>query len=109
MSFPRKWESIFIIKMKQYSVYILASNKNGTLYIGMTNDLRRRVYEHKNHFIDGFTQKYNVDRLVYFEMTNDPQSAILREKRLKKWKRQWKIDLIEQMNPEWKDLYFELT
>jgi putative endonuclease len=109
MSFPRKWESIFIIKMTQYYVYILASKKNGTLYIGMTNDLRRRVYEHKNHLIDGFTKKYNVDRLVYFKMTNDPQNAIIREKRLKKWKRQWKIDLIEQMNPEWKDLYFELT
>ena len=136
MSFPRKWESILmtgeiltfagmttlchsaldaesikiiIMNMKQYYVYILASKKNGTLYIGMTNDLRRRVYEHKNHLIDGFTKKYSVDRLVYFEMTNDSQSAILREKRLKKWKRQWKIDLIEQMNPEWKDLYFELT
>lgn len=64
-----------MIKMTQYYVYILASEKNGTLYIGMTNDLRRRVYEHKNHLIDGFTKKYNVDRLVYFEMTNDPQSA----------------------------------
>ena len=94
--------------MKQYYVYILASKKNGVLYIGMTNDLRKRVFEHKNNLIDGFTKRYNVNKLVYFELTNQPQDAINREKRLKKWKRQWKIELIESMNPEWKDLYFEM-
>ncbi len=75
----------------------------------MTNDLKRRVYEHKNNLIDGFTKKYDVNKLVYFEMTNEVQDAIIREKRLKKWKRQWKIELIEQVNPAWNDLYFELT
>jgi len=93
--------------MKQYYVYILASKKNGVLYIGMTNDLRKRVFEHKKNLVDGFTKRYNVNKLVYFELTNQPQDAINREKRLKKWKRQWKIELIESMNPEWKDLYFE--
>ena len=95
--------------MKQYYVYILASRKNGVLYIGITNDLRRRVYEHKNNLIAGFTKKYNVNKLVYFELINQPLDAINREKRMKKWKRQWKIELIERMNPNWKDLYFELT
>ena len=73
----------------------------------MTNDLRKRVFEHKKNLVDGFTKRYNVNKLVYFELTNQPQDAINREKRLKKWKRQWKIELIESMNPEWKDLYFE--
>jgi putative endonuclease len=95
--------------MKQYYVYILASKKNGVLYIGMTNDLRKRIFEHKNKLIDGFTKRYNVNKLVYFERTNQPQDAIIREKRLKKWKRQWKIELIESMNPEWKDLYFDIN
>ena len=95
--------------MKQYYVYILASRKNGVLYIGITNDLRRRVFEHKNNLIAGFTKKYNVNKLVYFELINQPMDAINREKRMKKWKRQWKIELIESLNPEWKDLYFELT
>jgi len=95
--------------MKQYYVYILASRKNGVLYIGITNDLRRRVYEHKNNLIAGFTKKYNVNKLVYFDLINQPLDAINREKRMKKWKRQWKIELIERMNPDWKDLYFELT
>jgi putative endonuclease len=94
--------------MKQYYVYILASKKNGVLYIGMTNDLRKRVFEHKNNLVDGFTKRYNVKKLVYFELTNQPRDAINREKRLKKWKRQWKIELIESMNPDWKDLYFEM-
>jgi len=85
------------------------ARKNGTLYIGMTNDLRRGVYEHKNSLIAGFTKKYNINQLIYFEMTNDVQSAITRGKRLKKWKRQWKIDLIESMNPDWKDLFIELA
>ena len=90
---------------KSLYVYILASKKNGTLYIGVTNDLKRRVFEHKNGLIDGFTKKYRVNRLVYFEKIDDPYLAILREKRLKKWNRAWKIQLIEEKNPDWKDLY----
>lgn len=95
--------------MKQYYVYILASKKNGTLYIGVTNNLARRVYEHKEGLIEGFTKKYNVKRLVYYEITYDINEAIKREKALKKWLRKWKIELIEKMNPEWKDLYNEIT
>ncbi|OGC01217.1 hypothetical protein A2V82_08805 [candidate division KSB1 bacterium RBG_16_48_16] len=94
--------------MKQYYVYIMASKRNGTLYIGVTNDLVRRVYEHKNKLVKGFTAKYNVNQLVYFESTPEIESAILREKQLKKWKRKWKLELIEKMNPGWKDLYEEL-
>ena len=90
---------------KQYYVYILASKKNGTLYIGVTNNLLRRVYEHKNDSIDGFTRKYGVHKLVYYEIADDIESAIIREKRLKKWKREWKIEMIEKCNPEWNDLY----
>jgi putative endonuclease len=93
---------------KQYYVYILASKKNGTLYIGITNDLLRRVYKHKNDNMNGFTQRYGVHRLVYYEATEDVNSAITREKRLKKWKRQWKIEMIEKCNPEWNDLYCSL-
>ncbi|MEJ2649598.1 MAG: GIY-YIG nuclease family protein [Sedimentisphaerales bacterium] len=95
--------------MKQYCVYILASKKNGTLYIGMTNDLHKRVYDHKSNIIKGFTQKYNVHLLVYYEIFNNVWEAIAREKQLKRWKRQWKIDLIEKNNPGWKDLYDETT
>ncbi len=94
--------------MKKYYVYILASKRNGTLYIGVTNDLIRRVYEHKNDLIDGFTKKYGVHRLVYYEQYDDVVNAIQREKRLKKWNRQWKIELIEKENPEWKDIYLQL-
>ena len=94
--------------MKRYYVYIMASKRNGTLYIGVTNDLVRRVYEHKNKLVKGFTAKYNVNQLVYFESTPEIESAILREKQLKKWKRKWKLELIEKMNPGWKDLYEEL-
>jgi putative endonuclease len=90
--------------MKTYYVYILASKRNGTLYIGITNDLARRVYEHKSGLIKGFTKKYSVNKLVYFQLTNDVNAAIRREKRLKKWKRQWKIELIEKLNPDWNDL-----
>ena len=90
--------------MNTYYVYILASKRNGTLYLGITNDLTRRIYEHKSGNIEGFTKKYSVDKLVYFETTNDVNSAILREKILKKWKRQWKIELIEKINPNWNDL-----
>ena len=91
-----------------YYVYILASRKNGTLYIGVTNDLLKRVYEHKQKLVEGFTREYNVHMLVYFEQTNDVESAITKEKQMKKWERQWKIDLIEEKNPEWKDLYFDI-
>ena len=89
----------------RYWVYILASNIGGTLYIGVTNDLARRVHEHKEHVVQGFTSQHNVDRLVYFEAFVDVEFAIVREKRLKKWKRAWKIHLIEKNNPDWIDLY----
>ena len=88
----------------QYYVYILASKKNGILYIGVTNDLARRGYEHRNKILKGFTSLYNVDKLVHYETTNDIVSAITREKQLKKWNRQWKINLIEKGNPDWEDL-----
>ena len=94
--------------MKNYYVYILASKRNGTLYIGVTSNLLKRVYEHKSKMVEGFTKKYNVHKLVYYEQTNIIQSALTREKQLKKWYRKWKIELIEEMNPEWKDLYYEL-
>jgi putative endonuclease len=87
-----------------YYVYILCSQRNGTLYIGVTNNLTRRVYEHKSKSASGFTEKYNVDKLVYMEVYPNIRDAIRREKYLKKWNRNWKISLIEQTNPEWKDL-----
>jgi len=88
-----------------YYVYILCSQRNGTLYIGVTNDISRRIYEHKNKMLKGFTRKYDVDKLVYVEVYTDPREAIHREKCLKKWNRTWKLRLIENTNPEWKDLY----
>ncbi len=91
-----------------YYVYILASQRNGTLYIGVTRDLKRRVWEHKHSLVKGFTQKYGVHMLVYFEQTEDVEEAILGEKRLKEWQRKWKLKLIEKENPEWKDLYYEI-
>ncbi len=91
--------------MKNYFVYILASQRNGTLHIGVTNNIARRIYEHKNDLIKGFTEKYRVHNLIYVEETNDVNVAITREKQLKKWKRSWKLRLIETANPEWKDLY----
>ncbi len=94
--------------MKSYYVYILASKKNGTLYIGVTSDLIKRTEEHKNNLVDGFTKKYNVHNLVYFETTNNIESAIQREKQLKAWRRSWKLDLIEKENPMWSDLYEDL-
>ena len=94
--------------MKDYYVYILASQQNTALYVGVTSDLVKRVWEHKNKIVEGFTQKYNVTRLVYYECYDDPADAILREKRLKKWNRQWKNELIEKKNPAWKDLYEEI-
>jgi putative endonuclease len=88
-----------------YYVYLLASGRHGTLYLGVTNDLMRRVHEHKSHDVPGFTARYGVDRLVWFEAYDDPKGAIAREKQLKKWRRDWKIRLIEEQNPEWRDLY----
>ncbi len=87
------------------AVYILANKKNGTLYIGVTSDLVNRIWQHKNNFVEGFTKKYATHTLVFFENVEDMRSAIKREKQLKKWERQWKINLIEKQNPEWKDLY----
>ena len=94
---------------RHYYVYILASRIGGTLYIGVTNDLIRRVAEHKSKLIESFTDKYDVARLVYFEQFDDPENAIKREKRLKKWNRAWKIRLIEQHNQNWDDLYHEIA
>ena len=95
-------------KMKTYYVYILSNKRNGTLYIGVTNDLLRRVYEHKKKLFKGFSSAYEIDKLIYFEDTNDIHTAIEREKQLKKWDRKWKLELIEEKNPRWKDLYYEL-
>ena len=94
--------------MKYYYVYILASRKNGTLYVGVTSDLIKRIYEHKQNFIEGFTNKYNVHTLVYYEVHNDIKKAIIREKQIKRWNRRWKLRLIEEMNSEWRDLYNEM-
>ncbi|WP_428071951.1 GIY-YIG nuclease family protein [Candidatus Avelusimicrobium alvi] len=90
------------------AVYILASRRNGTLYVGVTNNLIRRVWEHKQNLTDGFTKKYTVHTLVYYELYSDILHAIAREKEIKKWKRRWKLQLIEKNNPDWKDLYFTL-
>jgi putative endonuclease len=90
--------------MKIYYIYILASKRNGTIYIGITNNLEKRIYEHKNEITKGFTKKYDVKKLVYYEKTNDVISAIAREKQLKKWNRKWKLELIEKSNPQWNDL-----
>lgn len=91
-----------------YYIYILASKRNGTLYVGVSANLIQRIYQHKVGAVAGFTQKYGVHLLVYYEVVEDIKSAILREKRLKAWKRQWKIDLIEKENPLWKDLYTKI-
>jgi putative endonuclease len=95
-------------KEKIYYTYMTASKRNGTLYVGVTSNIKRRIYEHKNGLIDGFTKKYKVDKLMHFETTNNIISAIQREKQIKKWNRKWKIELIEKENPCWKDLYYEL-
>jgi putative endonuclease len=89
----------------KYFVYILASKPNGTLYIGVTSDLMRRIWEHKQGTVEGFTEKYDVNRLVYFEGYKDVHEALQREKRLKKWNRKWKLEIINKFNPEWNDLY----
>jgi len=95
--------------MLQYYVYILASAKYGTLYVGVTRDLVCRVYQHKKKLVDGFTKKYRVHHLVYYEIHDDIHEAILREKQIKKWNRNWKINLIERDNPHWSDLYAGLN
>jgi putative endonuclease len=92
-----------------YYVYLMASKRNGTLYVGVTNDLVRRVYEHREGQADGFTKKYAVKILVYFEAFEGVREAIQRERNLKHWRRAWKIDLIERGNPQWKDLYDTIT
>ncbi len=86
-------------------VYILASNLNGTLYIGVTSDLKKRVWQHKNNVIDGFTKDHNIHTLVYYELHQRMEDAILREKQIKKWQRNWKKKIIAKMNPKWEDLY----
>ncbi len=94
--------------MKQPAVYILASKLMGTLYIGVTSDLVKRVWEHKNGLVPGFTDKYKVHCLVYYELHENMESAILREKQMKKWERSWKIRLIEEKNSKWNDLYNDI-
>lgn len=93
---------------KQPTVYLLASKRNGTLYAGVTSDLVKRVWEHKNNVVEGFTKKYNVHILVWYEVHETMESAIRREKAIKEWKRNWKIELIESVNATWKDLYTEI-
>jgi putative endonuclease len=94
--------------MTKPAVYILASTRNGTLYTGVTNNLVRRIYEHKNNLVAGFTSKYKVHTLVYYEIHESIETAIVREKQIKKWKRQWKIQLIEENNPQWEDLWYSI-
>ncbi len=94
--------------MKQPAVYILASKRNGTLYIGVTSDLAKRIWEHRNDAAEGFTKKYNVHHLVYYELHDDMVTAIAKEKQLKKWNRTWKIRLIEELNPQWRDFYEDI-
>lgn len=91
--------------MKRFYVYIMASKKEGTLYTGVTSDLPRRIWEHKNGVTEGFTKRYAVDRLVHFEVFDDFEKAVLQEKRLKRWRRAWKVELIEKSNPGWLDIY----
>ena len=90
---------------KKFYVYILASRRNGTLYSGMSSNLVKRAWEHKNNMVEGFSDRYNVKNLVYFEVHDSAESAIIREKQIKKWRRKWKLRLIEEQNPEWEDLY----
>lgn len=95
--------------MKEYYVYILTNKYNRTLYIGVTSNLIKRIWEHRNNIFQSFSSKYNVNKLVYFEQYNEVIQAIQREKRLKEWQRQWKIDLINNINPKWNDLYGEIV
>ena len=98
-----------IQEMGQYFIYTLASKRNGTLYIGVTNNLLEGVNQHKNNLVDGFTKKYDVYNLVYYEAYKNINDAIAREKCMKKWKRKWKLELIESSNPNWEDLYYTLS
>lgn len=98
-----------MLREHTYFVYILASERNGTLYVGVTNALMRRVQEHREGLVPGFTKRYGVKILVYFEPHADINAAILREKRIKRWRRKWKLDLIEQNNPQWRDLWQDLV
>jgi putative endonuclease len=91
--------------VRQPAVYILANKRNGTLYIGVTRNLQQRVWEHKNDLVEGFTKKYGVHRLVYYELHEDMMAVIRREKQMKKWNRTWKLELVETQNPEWEDLW----
>ena len=99
---------IILYLMKKMYVYIMGNHPNGTTYVGVTNDLVRRVYEHKNKVITGFTFRYGLDRLVYYEVFDDEVTTIAREKTLKNWKREWKLELIEKTNPGWEDLYSDI-
>ena len=92
-----------------FYVYLLASRRNGTLYVGVTNDLVRRVCQHKTKAMRGFTSRYGIDKLVWFEIYDDAVTAITREKEIKKWRRAWKISLIEAVNQDWRDLYVDIT
>lgn len=94
--------------MKQYCIYILTNKNNKVLYVGITSNLLKRIYEHKNKLVDGFTKKYNLNKLVYYEQTDNIFSALNREKQLKNWHRDWKINLINSFNPKWKDLSDDL-
>ena len=94
---------------KQCYVYILASRRNGTLYIGVTSTLQQRIWQHKEKLVGGFTKKYGVDRFAYFEVHGDMYDAIVREKQVKKWRRKWKLELIEEQNPNWDDLYEQVA
>ncbi|MGH8025589.1 MAG: GIY-YIG nuclease family protein [Pseudoxanthomonas sp.] len=94
---------------KQPATYILASGRNGTLYIGVTSDLIARVWQHRDHVVDGFTSKYQVTQLVWYELHGTMEAAIIREKRIKKWNREWKIRLVEEQNPYWNDLWSDIV
>jgi len=94
---------------KQPAVYMLASKRNGTLYIGVTSDLVKRIWHHKNNMVEGFTKRYGVHQLVWYELHENMQYALEREKRMKEWKRNWKLELIESMNPNWQDLYHTIV
>jgi putative endonuclease len=93
---------------RQPCVYLLASKRNGTLYVGVTSNLAKRIWEHKNKLAEGFTSKYSVHNLVWYELHETMESAILREKAIKKWERSWKVEVIEELNPQWRDLYSDL-
>ena len=95
--------------MKRFFVYMLATRKDGPLYVGVTSDLPKRAFEHRTHAVPGFTRRYNVDQLVWLEAHDTAEAAIAREKRIKRWRRAWKIALIEESNPEWRDLFDEIA